>query len=231
MELFKTLAETMGKDLTATLVIKQSSDGRMTVCTNFSTPTGAVSDDLSPFILKGTPDELDKGFIEAFKAPIETVNTLVSNIEAFRNSAKKAEINATKTTTAKTTATDRTKTIMEEKARKDAEAKAKKEKSEKALEIAKVNFKAGKYYTAEKFFNLASELSEDKNLKNDIAKSLKSLENMKNGFLCEDTEDEAAKTMEEFNSTSTSEQVNAPDNSSDLESEEENIDDSTEVEN
>lgn len=199
MKFFETLAESLSGGLTATLIIKPTANGRMTVCANFTTASGAVSDTLAPFTLKGTPQEMDEGFLEAIAQPIETVKGLVSNLEAFKKSAEKATKDAQKTVTKTPTSTnDAIKKAEEERKKREAEAKAKKENFEKAKAAAKDANAHGNYYLAEALMNLASTLTDDKKMKADISKQLKALEPQKDGFLCNDDAESAAKALEEF---------------------------------
>lgn len=200
MELFRTLAQSLGDGLTATLVIKTTANGKMTICTNFTTNAGAISETLAPFTLKGTPQEMDEGFLDAIAQPIETVKGLVSNIEAFKKSAEKAAKDATaQKTGAKTPAVnDAVKRAEEERKRKAAEATARKANFDKAIAAARDANAHGNYFTAEAFMELASTLTDDKKVKADLTKQIKSLQGQKEGFLCVDDADAAKKSLEEF---------------------------------
>lgn len=198
MEIFKTLAEALGEGLTATLVIRNTSGGKMTVVTNFTTASGAVSDALTPFTLKGTPKEMDEGFLEAIAQPVETVKGLVSNLEQFTKAAKAAQTAVKKPSTPAAAVSDAMKKADQERKRREAEAKARKENLDNALAAAREANAHGSYFTAEEFMNLASTLTDDKKLKADLAKQVKALQPQKEGFLCVDDPDTAAKALEEF---------------------------------
>ena len=59
---------------------------------------------LTPAIITGTPEELDAGFFDAIKAPIETAIGLKTDLEQFAISAKVAkELEETKPDTKKST--------------------------------------------------------------------------------------------------------------------------------
>lgn len=205
MKLFKTLAAILSAELTAIIVIKKNANGKMTVISNFSTEKGGVCDTLAPFTLKGTPEELDEGFLDAIKTPAETVSGLVSNIEAFQKSAQQAEKNAkaaaskTSSQTSKSiSAVDAMKQADEERKRKEAEAKARKENFDKAMSEAKVANAHGNYFTAEALFNFAATLTDDKKEKAEIAKLVKTIAPNKEGFLCNDDETAANAALEAF---------------------------------
>lgn len=209
MELFKTLATLLEGGLTATIVVRNTSNGKMFVATDIKTQAGGACDELPSFNLKGTPEELDNGFAEAIKAPLETVKGLVSNIEAFKKSAQQAEKKATTAPAAKPSAaaSSNLKSIEEakqkaelERKRKEAEAKAKKENLDKAMKFAKQDIAHGNYFTAEAVLSFAAEnLTDDKKLKAEIAKQIKTaIAPNKDGFLCNDDADTAAKNLEAF---------------------------------
>ena len=209
MNIFKTLAALLSAELTATIVIKKTANGKMTVITNFTTEKGGVCDTLAPFTLKGTPEELDEGYLEAIKAPVETVNGLVSNLAAFQKSAQQAEKNA-KTAASKpapTSGNDAVKKMEAERKRKEAEAKAKKENFEKAMAEAKAANAHGNYFTAEALFNFAATLTDDKKVKADIAKMIKTIAPNKEGFLCNDNEEAAKAALEKFQASMVKPQV------------------------
>lgn len=198
MELFNNLSAILGDNLTVTIVIKKNGKDKMTVCANFSTEKGSVSEELTPFVLKGTPEELDKGFIEAIKTPVETVTGLVSNIEAFKESAKKAE-EAAKSKAASTKSTSSTDSDLHKVlAKKEEERKQKEKLFKEALSLADKAYEEGKYHTAEMMYNLAAESTTDKKIKADIAKKTKGLTDLQNGFLCNDTTESAEETVKAF---------------------------------
>lgn len=199
MKIFEKLAESLGEGLTATLVIKMTSAGKMTVCTNFTTAGGGIADSLTPFTLKGTPQEMDEGFIDAIQQPIETVKGLVSNMEQFKKAAEQTE-KAAKKSTVKTpiSASEAAMKAEEERKRKEAEAKARKENFDKAIAAAKVANAHGNYFTAEALLNLAASLTDDKKTKADLVKQIKPLQDQKSGFLCNDDEKSAQTAIETF---------------------------------
>lgn len=196
MKIFSTLSELLSTELTATIVIRNA-NGKMTVITNFTTEKGGVCDGLAPFTLKGTPEELDEGFLDAIKAPVETVSGLVSNIEAFQKSAQQAEKNA-KASAKPAVKSDAAKKAEDERRRREAEAKARKENFEKARDAAKKANALGNFFTAEALFEFAKTLTDDKKVKAEIDKAVKALAPNKAGFLCNDDEAAANAALEEF---------------------------------
>lgn len=203
MELFKNLAALLTQDVTATIVIKKTSDSKMTVITNFSTEKGGVCDNLAPFVLKGSPEEMDGGFIEAIKTPVETVTGLVSNMKAFQESAKQAEKNISKGSSSKVQESleDKKKKAEEERRLRVAETEAKKINFAKAIEESKTAISQGCYHTAEAFSQLAITLTDDKKIKADINKQIKLIAANKEGFLCSDNAEQAKETLDAFKSS------------------------------
>lgn len=189
MDFFKNMADNLTGEISATLAIRKISDNRMSVCVSFSAKDGSIPEEMPPFILKGTAEELDKGFVEAMKEPVETITGLSSNIKSFNEAAKKAKEEAARKQTSGTKA-DAKKAEEERLAREKAE-KERKEKFEKTMEEAKRKNENGSYHTADRLYRLAESLTDDKKVKADIAKMLESIEENKSGFLCADTEEEA----------------------------------------
>lgn len=69
---------------------------------------------IPPFILKGTAEELDNGFFERIKTPLQTASELIDNMETFMKQLEEAKAQS---------AMEKVKT---EKAKKEQEAKDKK---------------------------------------------------------------------------------------------------------
>lgn len=198
MELFKQLAEMLG-NTTLTLVVKKTEGGKMNVCVSFNNKEGGITDDLPPLFLKGTPEELDEKFFETIKEPAETVNDLVTNVSAFVAAAKKAKENAMKSNAVKKPVSTSVKPATENK-EKEAEEKAKKELFEKVMKLADENCENDRYYTANKLYQKAASLTDDKKKLSEIEKKIEETETNKTSFLCEDSEEEALETMKQFES-------------------------------
>lgn len=184
MEFFKKLSESINSELTATIVVKMTASGKMTVCTHFTTATGSNSETLQPFILRGTPEEMDAGYLESINLPIEEVKGLISNLSEFQQSVNKAK-KPIPTTSATLT-------------KKKEEDEKKKANLEKALNLAKEANIRGRYYEAEKLLELSNSLTDDKKVKAEIAKQLKAVQEQKGGLLCSDNEESAAEALSRF---------------------------------
>lgn len=201
MELFKTLATLLACSTTMTIVVRQNKDGKMTVCTNF-TDTNGATDTLQPFMLKGSPEELDNGFIQAITEPAQAVNTLVSNIDAFKKSAAEAEKKAkeSKPKTAPAAPTGTTNYEAERK-RREAEAKAKKENLTATMkELAKCILN-GKFNMARELAEYARTLSPDKKEKAELDSKDKIIKANIDTFVCADSAEEGRKAAQEFIAT------------------------------
>jgi len=89
---------------------------------------------IPPFNLKGTPEELDEGFFEKIKKPLETVSGLMVEMEAYMKQVEEAK---------KQSAMEKEK-VDREKKEKDAKEKKYKEAFQKAEALEK----EGKYKEA-----------------------------------------------------------------------------------
>lgn len=93
MELFKKIAEVLaqGEHLNISVAKAKGADDKMTVYVtiNGDNLTDEVNGAIPPILLKGTPDELDRGFIDAILTPVEEVVGLHVNWRQF-NAAKDA---------------------------------------------------------------------------------------------------------------------------------------------
>lgn len=201
MELFKTLATLLACSTTMTIVVRQNKDGKMTVCTNF-TDTNGATDTLQPFMLKGSPKELDNGFIQAITEPAQTVNTLVSNIDAFKKAAAEAEKKA-KETKAKPATSSTTGIPDYEKMRKkrEEEAKLKKENLTATMAQIKKAILKLRYNEAKALIDYANTLSPDKKEKAELEKNLAFVNQNIVSFMCADDEASGKTGAEEFRKT------------------------------
>lgn len=87
MSFFKSISEVIGS-VDLQLNIKKKGD----VISVMVTPRGNIKDkaaeNIAPLVLSGTPEELDEGFANAVKAPIQKVSGIISNIETFEKGAE-----------------------------------------------------------------------------------------------------------------------------------------------
>ena len=112
---FTQINQMMNQSVDITLVIRKK-DGTLTV--SAMPKANGLKDEaqnhIVPFVVTGTPEELDMGFIQAICQPIQKVSGLLTNMNSFEQQAEKAEANS-----------------KAAKELKDKEAKAAKEKKEK----------------------------------------------------------------------------------------------------
>lgn len=99
-----------------------------------------------PLVLSGTPEELDAEFLRQVTTPLQKVQGILTNLEAFE---KQAEAVATQRKTTNSANTKETK-----------EAREKREKMEKLLKRAEEAFTAGKYSEAVTCFKQAKVLAD-----------------------------------------------------------------------
>lgn len=138
MELFKTLDAVLSQGEDATIVIRKKDDGKFVVSVLVS--DSGLKDEaqkhLQPFVLKGTPDELDEGFLEAISAPVKESAGLLTSMKSFEKGKEKAEKESA-AAKAKKAADD--KRAEEEKKKADRKAEADRKKAEKEAEKEKMN--------------------------------------------------------------------------------------------
>lgn len=223
MDFFKNMADNLSNEISATLVIKKISGGKMSVCVSFSAKDGSIPEEMTPFILKGTAEELDNGFANAIKEPAETITGLSSNIKAFNEAAKKAQEAAAKKVSSKDDSSRKAEELRLEREKIEKEKKAKEEKFKKAMEEAKKMNENGSYCTAELLLVLADSLTEDKKAKAEIASLLASARDNKSGFLCADTAEEAEAFIKQFDTPAQpdGEQPDEPEQDEETETEDE----------
>lgn len=149
MNLFQELNKIMVSNTDTTIVVRKLSDEKMTVSVNFR--NDAVKDDaknlLQPFIVSGSPTELDEGFVQEMSKPIAESVGLQSKMLEFEAAKKVAE--------AKSAA------LAEQKKKEEAAEKARKESYNKHLDAAKKAQAERKWKEAIKSLNAALEFAKD----------------------------------------------------------------------
>lgn len=151
MNLFKSLAGILNVDSDMTIVVRKTSSGNLVVST--SVKNNAVSDTakdiIAPFVVSGTPDELDAEFVGTITAPMEQSVGLQTSMQNFEASKKAAQAKSQAATEAK-------KKEADEKSKALKEANANVEKAKK-LEAEHKYKEAVKLYEAALPNVLASE--------------------------------------------------------------------------
>lgn len=93
MNLFKSLAGILNVDSDMTIVVRKTASGNLVVST--SVKNNAVSDTakdiIAPFVVSGTPDELDSEFVGTIAAPMEQSVGLQTSMQNFEASKKAAQ--------------------------------------------------------------------------------------------------------------------------------------------
>lgn len=93
MNLFKTIADTVGVNDDVTIVVRKNADGLLVASVrveNRSVKDGARNL-IAPFVVKGTPEELDEGFVDALTAPLAQSAGLQTSMQHFEAAKKAAE--------------------------------------------------------------------------------------------------------------------------------------------
>jgi PRTRC genetic system protein E len=92
---FTQINQMMNQGVDITLVIRKK-DGTLTV--SAMPKANGLKDEaqnhIVPFVVTGTPEELDMGFIQAICQPIQKVSGLLTNMSSFEQQADKAEANS-----------------------------------------------------------------------------------------------------------------------------------------
>ena len=103
MNIFKTIAGILGENDDVTIVVTKSAGGRLAVSTNFRNRevTDKARDLIAPFLVSGTPDELDAEYCGIIAEPLEQssgIQTSMANFEASKKlaQAKSQQASATK---------------------------------------------------------------------------------------------------------------------------------------
>ena len=88
MELFKKIAELLSEGEDLNIVARVKTGGKMVVSVLLNTGDKNVS--IPPFILRGTPDEIDEGFIAALEPTLSSASGLVVDTKAAKDAVDKA---------------------------------------------------------------------------------------------------------------------------------------------
>lgn len=94
MDLFKTINSILSLGSTVTIVIaKGKTEGQLTSSVAFkdNTLADAAKDVIAPFVVSGTPEELDNEFVGCIKTPLEQSHGLQTSMKQFEDSQKKAK--------------------------------------------------------------------------------------------------------------------------------------------
>ena len=194
MNLFQNLNDILEQGINATLIIRKTADNKMTVATHFNTDKGDSCSSLVPFVLKGSPAEIDGGYMNAIREPATEVKGLVDNLAAFKASVQ----TATKAAKPASVKSEEAKRIEEERQLKAKADAIKKENFDKTMKEAERAFKSCEFFTSEAVYGLALNLTEDKKKKAEIEKKIKEAALNKYGLLCNDDTESAKKNLENF---------------------------------
>lgn len=120
---FTQINQLMNQGIDITLVVRKK-EGQLTVST--MPKSNGLKDEaqnhIVPFIVTGTPEELDMGFIQAICGPVQKATGLLTNMSSFEQQAEKAAANS--------------KAAKEQQDKATKEAKEKKEKFDKHMKSA-----------------------------------------------------------------------------------------------
>lgn len=88
MNLFVTLASIISAGTDVTIVIRKNTDGRMVVSTaaRNTEVKDSAKDIIPPFVVSGTPDELDAEFVQIITEPVSKATGLQTSMKAFEAS-------------------------------------------------------------------------------------------------------------------------------------------------
>lgn len=93
MNLFKTLAGIMTPNADTTIVVRKSTDGKIIVSVSYKNKdvTDPAKDIIAPFVVSGSPEEMDAEFVSLIAQPIEQsagIQTSMANFEASKKVAQ-----------------------------------------------------------------------------------------------------------------------------------------------
>ena len=145
MELFNELNKMMTKDSRITITVTKKSDSQLIAMTFVDTVglEDPAAGNIPPFRVSGSPEELDKEFVNALKSPISSAVGLQTNMKDFEEGLKKAEAQRKKDTEAK-----------------NAEASAKEKEFDKAIAAAEDAMKKKNWKSAIENFVEAKALAD-----------------------------------------------------------------------
>ncbi len=147
-QLFETLASVLGDGAVATIAVAKTPDGLFSV--SLSVNNTRVQDpakaQIAPFVVTGTPQELDTELPSLITEPLTRSAGLQTNMEAFEASVKAAEA--------------KSKAATEQKAAEAREKKKRKEAYDKAISKAETLEADGKDAEAEAAYKAAAALGD-----------------------------------------------------------------------
>lgn len=161
MDLFKKISEILSLGSTVTIVIAKGKDeNELTTSVMFrnNTVADAAKDIIAPFVVTGSPEELDAEFVSAISAPLEQSKGLQTSMKQFEESQKQAK--------AQSAASTATKKAVDDAARKN------KEKVDKLLAAAKKAKDTKKWDEAIRNLQEALKLTTDPAAKEKIEKDI-----------------------------------------------------------
>lgn len=93
MNLFTTLAGIMTPNADTTIVVRKSTDGKIIVSVSYknNNVTDPAKDIIAPFVVSGSPEEMDAEFVSLIAEPIEQsagIQTSMANFEASKKVAQ-----------------------------------------------------------------------------------------------------------------------------------------------
>lgn len=93
MNIFKTIAGILGENDDVTIVVTKSAGGRLAVSTNFRnrSVTDKSRDLIAPFLVSGTPEELDAEYCGIIAEPLEQSSGIQTSMANFEASKKLAQ--------------------------------------------------------------------------------------------------------------------------------------------
>lgn len=148
MKLFSTIAAMLSTGSTVSIIIRKNSDGRLVVSTVFRNENvkDEARDQIVPFNVSGTPEELDAEYLDVIGKPLELSKGLQTSMENFEAQQKIAEANSREAKAKKDA-------IEKEKREKENKGKKLKDEADKLLKDKKYNEATSKYEQALKLLS------------------------------------------------------------------------------
>jgi len=144
MNIFQTIAGILGENDDVTIVVTKSAGGRLAVSTNFRNRevTDKARDLIAPFLVSGTPEELDAEYCGIIAEPLEQssgIQTSMANFEASKKlaQAKSQQASATKGKAENEMAAEKKARALYEEAKKLSDGKRHDEAARKLEEALK----------------------------------------------------------------------------------------------
>lgn len=103
MNIFQTIAGVLGENDDVTIVVTKSAGGRLAVSTNFRNRavTDNARDLIVPFLVSGTPEELDADYCGIIAEPLEQSSGIQTSMANFEASKKLAQAKSQQASAAK----------------------------------------------------------------------------------------------------------------------------------